>query len=455
MNDTMRWLPLEGNLRDRVSNVLTDIAEHFRDPNEVLRKSQNAKLKVDGLEVERWIEESLSSGYPGICLLMGQLDQLEPNAGWDLIGHQYLKEIQCQLEETGLRDLSLYGGLSGILLAIRSLSRNGTRYQSMIDQIATWMEELASQRVKELITHWEQSDLQMGDYDTIMGLSGIGRIVLSFYDRPGMRDVWHHIVTWFQLFCVPKNLGTEKIPGWHISSQNQFLAYEKEKYPNGNFNLGISHGISGPIALMSIAIINGVHSKELRDQVHELTHWLVNWKVDGEKGVYWPGKISYEEWKHGSLNDENQLFPRDSWCYGVPGIARSIWLASQALQNDEWSRIALQAYMNMEARIENNGGMISATLCHGLAGWLQLIQRMYSDTGEPTLGLMRDRLVESVLDFYEPTSKFGYYDVNLIDGKLLNLDEAGLLNGAAGVAIVMASLLGNESPEWDQILLIR
>lgn len=455
MNDTLRWLPLEGNLRDRVSDVLKDIAEHFRDPNEVLQKSQNAKLKVDGLEVERWIGESLSSGYPGICLLIGQLDQLEPNAGWDLIGHQYLKEIQRKLEETGLRDLSLYGGLSGILLAIRSLSRNGTRYQSMIDQIATWMEELASQRVKELITHWEQSHLQMGDYDTIMGLSGIGRIVLSFYDRPGMRDVWHHIVTWFQLFCVPKSLGTEKIPGWHISSQNQFLAYEKDKYPNGNFNLGISHGISGPIALMSIAIINGVQSKELGDKVHELTHWLVNWKVEGDKGVYWPGKVSYEEWKHGSLNNENLLFPRDSWCYGVPGIARSIWLASQALQNNEWSRIALQAYMDMEARIENNGGMISATLCHGLAGWLQLIQRMYSDTGEPTLGLMRDRLVESVLDFYDPTSKFGYHDVNLIDGKLLNLDEAGLLNGAAGVAIVLASLLGNESPEWDQILLIR
>lgn len=454
--DTMlRWLPIEGDLRDRAANVLACIAEHYKVPSEVSQKSQNSILKVDGFEVERWIEESLSNGFPGICLFMGQLDQLEPDAGWDLVGHLYLKELQHKLEDTGLRDLSLYGGLSGILIAIRSLSRKGTRYQSMIDQVATWMESLATQKVKELITQWEKKSLQIGDYDTIIGLSGIGRIVLSFYDRPGMREVWHHIVTWFQLYCRQKSLGSEIVPGWHISTQNQFLAQEEKKYPNGNFNLGLSHGISGPIALMSISILKGVSSEELRNEVNELTHWLVKWKVEGEEGIYWPGRVSYEEWKQGRLYAENKLFPRDSWCYGAPGIARSIWLAGQALQNEEWSLIALQAYMDMEERIEDNGGMISATLCHGLAGWLHLIQRMYSETGEPKLGLMRDRLVKKVLDFYDPSSAFGYYDKNLIDENMLDIDEAGLLNGASGVAIVLASLLSNESPEWDQILLIR
>lgn len=249
-----RWLGLEGDLRNNVASTLASVANRYKTPSEISMKSQNSILAVDGFEVERWTEESLSNGHSGICLLMGELDYLQPDAGWDYVGHQYLKELQNKLEQTGLHDLSLYGGLPGVLMAIRSLSRRGTRYQSMTEGIATWMEELAIKKVDELVENWGSTDLKIGDYDTILGLSGLGRVILSYYDRPGMKKVWEQIVNWFKLYCAKKEIGEETVPGWHISARSQFHASETNQYPSGNFNLGLSHGIAGPIALMSIAI---------------------------------------------------------------------------------------------------------------------------------------------------------------------------------------------------------
>ncbi len=52
------------------------------------------------------------------------------------------------------------------------------------------------------------------------------------------RDVYGHIV-----------------PNYYISSEKQFLDSEKEFYKKGNFNLGLSHGITGALTVLSIESI--------------------------------------------------------------------------------------------------------------------------------------------------------------------------------------------------------
>lgn len=86
---------------------------------------------------------------------------------------------------------------------------------------------------------------------------------------------------------------------------------------------------------------------------------------------------------------------------------------------------------------------------------MHLVQRMYSDTAHEQLGMMRDRLLEDVLDMFDTNSLFGFYDHSLLDGKLAEVDEAGLLNGSAGVALALASLIGNKNPDWDAAFLIH
>ncbi|KAF6562906.1 lanthionine synthetase C family protein [Paenibacillus sp. EKM202P] len=450
------WRPLSGEIRERVVKVLDSIGERYRNPEEVcLRSKSIPTLEVDGFEIERWNDGILSNGYPGICLLLAQLDLLYPEDGWDQTGHMYLEKLQKLMEEMGMYDLSLYSGLAGVLIGIRALSRGGTRYQSMLNQVASWFEELAAERIPLYMEQWHSGHLKMSDYDTIMGFTGIGRIILFFYERPKMKELWGQIVGCFQLFCGDKNWEGQRIPFWHICAEHQFLQDEKRQYPKGNFNLSLSHGIAGPLALMSISVLQGVTSKEVNKEIPTLAEWLTKWQIESQVGTIWPGKVSFEEWEQSELSVGNTQYQRDSWCYGAPGIARSIWLAGKALQNDEWISLGLKAYLDIENRIDQNGGMASATVCHGLGGLLHLLQRMYSDTGNERLGALRDLLVERVLDMFDPNSIFGYYDVNFLNGDYKNIDEAGFLTGTAGIALVLASLISDRSPEWDAVLMIR
>ncbi|UHA73643.1 lanthionine synthetase C family protein [Paenibacillus sp. 481] len=450
------WLPLEGELKARALQVLNEIKVRYKDPEKVRSlMKQVPKQEVDGIKIDRWSDETIGSGFTGICLLLAQLDQLFPDEEWDLVGHQYLQQVQQVLEQDGVNRLSLYSGLAGILVSIRALSRGGTRYQGMVNAIAEWFEQLMLQNIQMCKQEWEAGRVQMSQYDTIEGFAGMGRVAMLFPERPQMKLVLDQMIDLFHVLCGDKDLNGSNMPRWHIEAQYQFQDREKKQYPNGNFNLGLSHGITGPLSFLSLSALHGVTDDLLVSNISKLADWVCKWQVNSERGAVWPGRVTFEEFMQNELQSNSTNDHRDSWCYGVPGIARSIWLAGKAVQNEEWVSLGLNAYLGIEKRIETNGGLTSATLCHGVSGLLHLIQRMYSDTGHESLGKMRDDLTRKVLDMYVPESLFGYYDHNFIDGKLQEVDEAGFLTGTAGVAVVLASLIGDESPDWDLVLLIQ
>ncbi|MGQ3477105.1 lanthionine synthetase C family protein [Paenibacillus sp. TY11] len=450
------WIPIEGIMKDKISAVLQEIAERYKDPNQVRSWMQKVPpIEVDGKKIERWSDETLASGFTGICLFMGELDRLYPDDCWDIIGHQYLEQIQMFVERQGIYNVSLYSGLAGILLGIHALSRNGTRYQGMLDSLASWYEEIVSHKLTLYRKEWQNGRLQMSQYDTISGFAGIGRITMLFLNRPGMRLIWEQAIELFQIMCGEKNTSGYIVPAWHISPEYQFQEGEKLQYPQGNFNLGLSHGIAGPLAFLSLSALHGASSPLLKDDILSLAEFINHWQVEGKEGIIWPGRISFEEWVSDHLLHDCTERYRDSWCYGVPGIARSIWLAGQAVHNEEWIETGLTAYLDIEKRLYRKGGLSSATLCHGIGGLLHLVQRMYSDTGHERLGMIRDKLLQDVLNMFDANSLFGFYDHTLLEDRLEEVDEAGFLNGSAGVALVLASLIGDKSPDWDVAFLIR
>ncbi|WDZ59304.1 lanthionine synthetase C family protein [Paenibacillus polymyxa] len=443
-------------MKDKISAVLQEIAERYKDPNQVRSWMQKVPpIEVDGKKIERWSDETLASGFTSICLLMGELDRLYPDDGWDIIGHQYLEQIQIFVERQGIHNVSLYSGLAGILLGIYALSRNGTRYQGMLDSLASWYEEIVSHKLTLYRNEWQNGRLQMSQYDTISGLAGIGRITMLFLNRPGMNSIWEKTIELFQIMCGEKKTSGYTVPAWHISPECQFQEGEKLQYPQGNFNLGLSHGVAGPLAFLSLSALHGSNAPLLKNNIHSLAEFINHWQVEGKEGIIWPGRISFEEWLGDHLLHDCTERYRDSWCYGVPGIARSIWLAGQAVQNEEWIETGLSAYLDIEKRLYRKGGLSSATLCHGIGGLLHLVQRMYSDTGHERLGMIRDKLLQDVLNMFDSNSLFGFYDHTLLEDRLEEVDEAGFLNGSAGVALVLASLIGDRSPDWDVAFLIR
>lgn len=68
----------------------------------------------------------------------------------------------------------------------------------------------------------------------------------------------------------------------------------------GNFNLGLSNGIGGILAALSIALMEGI---EIAGQRKAIERILEDYKrfhyVDNNGAVYWPGIIKFEDYISG------------------------------------------------------------------------------------------------------------------------------------------------------------
>ncbi|HWO95423.1 MAG TPA: lanthionine synthetase C family protein [Bacillus sp. (in: firmicutes)] len=459
LSDTFTsWEPIEeGELRTRIVQVLRELVQHYKEPEQVRERMRKVPAQqLDGYSYDRWIDVSLASGFPGICLLMGELDRLFPGEGWDKVGHKCLQLLQKTIEKEGIVHLSLFNGLAGILAGTYSLSRGGTRYQGMTDVLANYYEQAMRSRLVHIREAWQTGHISMGDYDVIQGLSGMGRIAMLHKERPMMEQLWEETSQLLHLLCVGKEVNGFLVPSWHISSKYQFSVEDRINYPNGNFNLGLSHGIAGPLAFLSISYLNGMRTATIEKDIETLAEFICKWSIEYDHGIIFAGKVSFEEWKKDKLSTEINKGYRDSWCYGVPGIARALWLAGRALKRDKWIRLGMKAYADIEKRADRKGGFTSGTICHGVGGVLHLVQRMYTETKNDGLKRLRDQFAREMLDFYEPESVFGYYDESYLDdGACKKVDESGFLTGAAGVALILASLLNKQSPEWDIVLMIQ
>jgi hypothetical protein len=93
----------------------------------------------------------------------------------------------------------------------------------------------------------------------------------------------------------------------------------------------------------------------------------------------------------------------------------------------------------------------SPTFCHGVAGLLQVTLRFEHDTGLPLFAAAAADLTEQLLAAYEPHSLLGFRAVEPGGSRV---DQAGLLDGAPGVALVLLAAATDVPPAWDRLFLL-
>lgn len=449
-----KWKPIESmEIEKEVKKCIYSLVTRLKNPQEV-KKNVNVPenvLEIEGTEFIPWGDLSMSHGYPGLCLLFGEMDKNFPEQAWDQIGHNYMLTIQQAIQSDGFASISLWGGISGIGMAARSLSRGGTRYQNFLSQLNQLLIESFQPALDQVLTNLE-TGVKMGDYDVMSGLCGVGRYLLLFKEEAQIESIILKLLNYLVRLSHDIKVNGYTVPGWYISTENQFLFQERVVYPKGNFNCGLAHGIPGPLALLSLAILNGIEIPGQRDAIYRIADWLVRWRQKDAYGFYWPGRISWEE-----VIEEKQISGehREAWCYGSPGVARSLWIAGEATQIAEWQDIAVQSYQTTFQRPEENWNISAPTFCHGLIGLLQLVQRMYIDTGIEEFAFHRNNLIKRILSMYEENSIFGFYDLEPTVNGVRKMSKAGLLDGVAGTALVLLSMITRTDPEWDAVFLIN
>ena len=94
----------------------------------------------------------------------------------------------------------------------------------------------------------------------------------------------------------------------------------------------------------------------------------------------------------------------------------------------------------------------SPTFCHGVAGLLQVTLRFAHDAGAEWLRREAARLLaRHLLSAHEPDTPLGYRNTEPTGTRT---DQPGLLDGAAGVALVLLAAATAVEPAWDAVFLL-
>jgi hypothetical protein len=433
-------------LGDRAKNVVRDLAERLRDQHRVALAVTAAPTQTAFPLAVRWLAPSLAQGDAGIALTCAYLDAWWPDEGWDQAGHSYLSTAAVAAENSPQLSLAMFGGLTGLALAAWSLSRGATRYRNL-------MAALENALLPNVMTQAEGWDppimdgMSFGQFDVISGLAGIGAYLLLRREQPGAGAALESVLR--ALVALASDSGSR--PRWwtpaHLLGDEEMAAL----YPNGNLNCGLAHGIPGPLALMALALADGIGVPGIEEAVDRLAGWIVGHRADDGWGVNWPYAISLTQEGLPDRGAPTDGPSRAAWCYGAPGVARALWLAGVARNRPEWGNLAIEAMEAVYQRPIAARQIDSPTFCHGVAGLLQITLRFANNTGLPVFTNAACDLTEQLLSAYEPDSLLGYR--NWEPGGT-RVDQPGLLDGAPGVLLALLAAATDVEPSWDRAFLL-
>ncbi|URZ02933.1 lanthionine synthetase C family protein [Clostridium felsineum] len=443
-------------LDKKVIDIVHKIANKMKEP-EYVRDVCNQKrnyISVNTGISSQWSELSLINGYPALGVLFGELHEVFPQEEWDLVGHKYMIKIEEIIKEKGIEQFTFFSGAGSVGMAAYALSCNGKRYNNFLKSINDFIFEEYPIILNGVTL--QHKDVYMWNYDVIRGMSGIGRYLLLFKQDIRVKSIIEKILKYLITLADDIEVFGNMVPRFYISRENQFLQSDRELYTKGNFNFGVSHGISGPLAFMSIALINGIEVEGQRNAIRKIVSILNNFRYTENKATYWPGRVSFEDFIEKKVYEKNR---RASWCYGVPGIGRTIYLAGKALDDEGYKNMGIDAFSKLCLLKEDELKLISPTFCHGYAGLLQVLNLMYNDTGLENLREYRDKILNKILSFYCEDSAFGFYDIDISDyanmSDIKKFDNCGLLNGSTGVVLSILGAIRPNKTQWDSIFMIN
>lgn len=384
------------------------------------------------IEPEPGWGQSLGRGAPGILLRQIALARAGA-APWVTV--QRWAVAMTRQPVTASPDAGLYRGAPAVAYALHCADQPA--YATTLDTLDTHITTITRHRLKrahERIDHGLLPALR--EFDLISGLTGLGLYLLHRHgDCQLLRDVLAYLVRLTRPLRHDGYDG-ETVPGWWTGNGPQDRP--SPRWPGGHGNLGLAHGITGPLALLSTAMRHGITVAGHQDAIGRICSWLDQWRICTDRHTWWPGTLSLTEHHNRRLRQPGPQRP--SWCYGTPGLARAQQLAGLALADPDLQRRAEQALAACLTDEEQLAELRDASLCHGWAGLVHAVRRSTTDATHHDLAAhlphLRARLVDHV-DRHGPPG------------------HDGLLEGRAGIQLVLDDLADTPTtPPWDACLLL-
>lgn len=377
--------------------------------------------------------DSLGSGAAGIALLHVERARTGTEL-WD-IAHEWVSAMTRSAVTAAPDVASLYRGVPAVAFVLRSAGLRG--YASALATLDVHIGTLTRYRLSRAHERIDRGQLPaLGESDLISGLTGIGAYLLHCDHDDG--ELFREVLAYLVRLTEPVHTDGGIVPGWWCGgSPSDQPAY---RWPGGHGNLGLAHGIAGPLALLSTAMRRGVIVAGRAEAIERILAFFDRWRCGSGWRAWWPGRITRAEWRSGIVAQRGPQRP--SWCYGAPGLVRAQQLAALALNDPQRQQQAEDAFAGCVTDEHQLAQLVDGTLCHGWAGLVHATWRAAADAGEDS------ELVAALPQLYARFDE--HLDRHGPPG------DTGLLEGEAGVRLVQHTTAANEpsTTGWDTCLLL-
>lgn len=304
-------------------------------------------------------ELTLSTGLPGIILMLAELKNKDNSKIYQKKIDNYIEYIVSKLSTYGLLTGSLYSGAAGIALSILHLREDDEKYKNLLDSLNRYIEYF----VREKIEGFNLENITPPDYDVIEGLSGILSYLLLINDE--QYDDLKILIINFLSNLTKENKGLISL---YIKSENQMSQSESEMYPLGCLNMGLAHGLAGVGCILAYAHIKGYSNEASLSALQKIIFIYEKFELERKNQFLWKDGLVADELKKEKVIREAS-FIRDAWCYGGPGISLLYLYGGLALDNDYFVD---KAEKILESAMQRQLGIDSYMICHGYSGLIEI-----------------------------------------------------------------------------------
>lgn len=377
-----------------------------------------------------WDVHSVAMGPLGSALVFEALSTAgSATDEWSDRADAVLEESYAAVSAAREEHDSLFGGTPGTVLAyVTATTRDPHRWR---ERTRTLADDVAD-RVLSGEPPPPSDDLSDADYDLISGRAGVLMALSSarevFPDSGILAAATNRV---FDDLHDLLRRGERVGDGAVIAPHHYPLPEYAEEFPSGYLNLGLAHGMPGILLALSTVETRGERGARRLSLIRDLAARILDSADVDEFGLTWSTGVASPTPRepragHGARAPH-------AWCYGAPGVALALHHAGAALRDRALARRARTIMHGALARHPEPDAVRSPTICHGLAGVLACADSVLGASPDPESvhGSLRTELLRRA-DLDAPLL---YRDV---EEPAQLLDDPSVIQGAAGVALVLA-----------------
>ncbi len=380
---------------------------------------------------------SMAGGAAGLAVAYRQVELLFPGEGWQ---HAAIDQMKSCLEGATKQQLNygILAGLTGLAFAWRFVFGEvpeSRRTQDTLDR-------LSAVSIVDRIEKDSSSggSLDSSRYDIVEGAAGVLIHLLKCPRTPHVAKAVHTTLEYLVTMAGNGTAGPAAIITLSDDADSR-VAADAELSP-ARWDMGLAHGIPGILVALSKAAIAGVEHPGLGQAIEDVAKWLISQRINKNGREIWP--------YHTSVNSDDfrsVRCARMAWCYGYPGVSRALWMAGVANHDETLKNEGVNWLLEACQHPFDSWGTDSASFCHGTSGVLHILLRFCSDTGHEVFAKRALETLEYI------TSQYVARDIgSLVSEPQGGSDErpTGLLEGFAGILLVLLSARHSIEPNWDE-----